>query len=43
MTKQEKVAVFDKKLLQLDEKIKELKNVKKLIATCKRDVLDGRG
>ena len=42
MTKQEKIAVFDKKLLQLDEKIRELKNVKKLIAECKRDVMEGR-
>jgi MerR family transcriptional regulator, copper efflux regulator len=40
MSKKEKIAVFDKKLLQLDEKIRELKNVKKLIATCKRDVME---
>jgi MerR family copper efflux transcriptional regulator len=38
MTREEKIAVFDKKLLQLDEKIKELKNVKKQIVVCKNDI-----
>ena len=42
MTKKEKIAVFDKKLLQLDDKIKELRNVKKQIATCKKDINEGR-
>jgi MerR family transcriptional regulator, copper efflux regulator len=42
MTKEEKLAVFDKKLQQLDEKIKELRNVKKQIAICKKDVIEGR-
>ena len=42
MTKEEKIAVFDKKLLQLDQKIKELKNVKKQIAICKKDIKEGR-
>ena len=42
MTKEEKIAVFDKKLLQVDEKIKELRNVKRQIATCKKDIEEGR-
>ena len=42
MTNEEKIAVFDKKLLQVDDKIKELKNVKKQIAICKKDVMEGR-
>ena len=43
MTKEEKIAVFDKKLLQLDNKIKELRNVKKQIATCKKDIKEDSG
>jgi MerR family copper efflux transcriptional regulator len=42
MTRKEKIAVFDKKLLQLDQKIKELRNVKKQIAICKSDIQEGR-
>jgi MerR family transcriptional regulator, copper efflux regulator len=42
MTRKEKIAVFDKKLQQLDDKIKELRNLKKQIAICKDDINEGR-
>lgn len=38
-----KLEVLDKKLLQIDEKIKELKAVKKQIAICKFNIENGIG
>lgn len=38
-----KIEVLDKKLLQIDEKIKELKAVKKQIAICKFNIENGIG
>jgi MerR family transcriptional regulator, copper efflux regulator len=38
ITKNSKIEVLDKKLLQIDEKIKELKAVKKQIALCKFNI-----
>jgi len=38
ISKKAKIQVLDKKLLQIDEKIKELKSVKKQIAICKFNI-----
>jgi MerR family copper efflux transcriptional regulator len=38
INKKSKIKVLDKKLLQIDEKIKELKAVKKQIALCKFNI-----
>ena len=38
ISKKAKIEVLDKKLLQIDEKIKELKSVKKQIAICKFNI-----
>jgi MerR family copper efflux transcriptional regulator len=38
MSKKEKLAVFDRKLEEIDDKIRDLRNVKKLIGVCKKDV-----
>nr|WP_068890868.1 MerR family transcriptional regulator [Pedobacter panaciterrae] len=38
ISKKAKIEVLDKKLLQIDEKIKELKAVKKQIAICKFNI-----
>ena len=38
MTKKEKIAVFDKKHQQINNKIKELKKVQRQIAICKKDL-----
>ena len=38
ISKEEKIAILDKKLLSIDEKIKQLKDVKKQIAFLKSEV-----
>ena len=38
ISKKAKLEVLDKKLLQIDEKIKELKSIKKQIAICKFNI-----
>jgi MerR family copper efflux transcriptional regulator len=38
MSKSAKIEVLNKKLLQIDEKMKELKAVKKQIAVCKINI-----
>lgn len=38
ISKKAKIQVLDKKLLQIEEKIKELKSVKKQIAICKFNI-----
>ncbi len=38
LTKSAKIEVLNKKLLQIDEKMKELKAVKKQIAVCKSNI-----